>query len=847
MTAPSGGLGSAFIRIRADVSRFAADARRGIQNGVRAAAARLNVSSLVAALRRAGILGGQALGNGVYRDANGRLRDLRGRFVAEGALAGQLYSNAFNRTADFDLKGLGKLSVLMNKFVLGGIAAAKFLPTIIALVGELGQVGVAAAASLPFLITSLLIIKETFSNAFKGIGDAISAAFEQDPGKLQAALEDLTPAARAFVLEIAKAAPVLEAVQKDIQEHFFKPLKGSFEALRTSGIIGDLALVMTRIADDAGAAAAQVLAVITAAAKSGQLARTFEGVAVFFATLSQLLAPLTATFINLAEAAAPFVNLLAGKLADRVLKWFEQINANIASGGLARTFDTALAVLKDLFQLIGDLGSILGSVFGALSAGGESVIATIGGLTSQFAEFLKSTEGLKALSVLADVLHLIGSSLSLLLTPLLPVLAQLITALGGPLVNALKTLGPPLAKVIDAFAKVLTPLIEALAPVLDEIITLLADSLADILIQIADAVYELTPTLVELFKVLGPAAVTVVKGFGDVLIALLPIIPDLIEAMMNIVPVIVEFLPLIVAGSQAFAGLLLVVSKLAEGFAFLYGFAARYIAKGVAFILKDFITTLQDIPGAIVAAYDAVITFFTETIPGLFTSGKKHFKDFGDTVGQFPALITAALGTLADAITQPFTLGFSSAGASIGVGVQKVLNVFRNLPGQIGSFVGSIGSAAANIGRAIGNGLANIPGFAVEIGSKIVSRIKQFTNEVIGAINRAIGTLDAALPFSLPRIPFLARGAVITEPTTAVLGEAGKEVVIPLTDPARARQLAAESGLLDVLGRGFGDQPPPPVVYVYIGGEEITDRIDVRVSRAMNGQARELQFGNRGI
>lgn len=43
-------------------------------------------------------------------------------------------------------------------------------------------------------------------------------------------------------------------------------------------------------------------------------------------------------------------------------------------------------------------------------------------------------------------------------------------------------------------------------------------------------------------------------------------------------------------------------------------------------------------------------------------------------------------------------------------------------------------------------------------------------------------------------------GSIITKPTTIFAGEDGPEVVIPLTKPQRARQLAAQSGLADVIG-----------------------------------------------
>ncbi len=51
-----------------------------------------------------------------------------------------------------------------------------------------------------------------------------------------------------------------------------------------------------------------------------------------------------------------------------------------------------------------------------------------------------------------------------------------------------------------------------------------------------------------------------------------------------------------------------------------------------------------------------------------------------------------------------------------------------------------------------------------------------------------------------PYLPRNAFGSIITKPTTIFAGEDGPEVVIPLTKPQRARQLAAQSGLADVIG-----------------------------------------------
>jgi hypothetical protein len=50
-------------------------------------------------------------------------------------------------------------------------------------------------------------------------------------------------------------------------------------------------------------------------------------------------------------------------------------------------------------------------------------------------------------------------------------------------------------------------------------------------------------------------------------------------------------------------------------------------------------------------------------------------------------------------------------------------------------------------------------------------------------------------------------------PTHALIGEAGPEVVIPLTRPCRAKQLVEESGLMGIIGdvqeQGGGGQGGP--------------------------------------
>lgn len=80
--------------------------------------------------------------------------------------------------------------------------------------------------------------------------------------------------------------------------------------------------------------------------------------------------------------------------------------------------------------------------------------------------------------------------------------------------------------------------------------------------------------------------------------------------------------------------------------------------------------------------------------------------------------------------------------------------------------------------------------------------------------------------------PFFADGGITKGPTIA--GEAGPELVVPLTKPNRAAALLNEVGLLGA-----------PNVYVFLGTSQITEILDVRVEKGLDKQARALANGPR--
>src|SRR6185503_15591969 len=88
-----------------------------------------------------------------------------------------------------------------------------------------------------------------------------------------------------------------------------------------------------------------------------------------------------------------------------------------------------------------------------------------------------------------------------------------------------------------------------------------------------------------------------------------------------------------------------------------------------------------------------------------------------------------------------------------------------------------------------------------------------------------------------------AEGGIVNGPIPAIVGEAGPEVIIPLSKPGRAAQLARDSGLASMLGMG-GDAP---MVYVFIGNDQLDTYMVRVVDRNNKALGTEMAYGARGL
>ena len=132
----------------------------------------------------------------------------------------------------------------------------------------------------------------------------------------------------------------------------------------------------------------------------------------------------------------------------------------------------------------------------------------------------------------------------------------------------------------------------------------------------------------------------------------------------------------------------------------------------------------------------------------------------------------------------------------------------------------------------------------VSVGHEIANKIAQLAEDAKNKVLNTLGGLGGrtSTVFNAPKtgkfggksaagsilmqlVPQLAAGAIITRPTLAAVGEAGREVVIPLTRPDRALHLARQSGLEQFILNNTAGQGD--VTVLRIDQAQFGDKVDV--------------------
>ena len=304
--------------------------------------------------------------------------------------------------------------------------------------------------------------------------------------------------------------------------------------------------------------------------------------------------------------------------------------------------------------------------------------------------------------------------------------------------------GGPLLGAFAELTQGLIPVVEELAPVLVDVMGELAPVLADVAGQIPGLLTSLFPLL----PVLGELA----GVFLELVAQLLPVFVDLFAALLptivELVPVIAEFI------SEAMEVLVPILLQLVEA-----------LAPIVEALLPVFMELFGALAPVAITLIEAMLPLIERLLP-LFI----EFIEFLTPILVFVAevigeILVAAVGFFIGAIenvTEDID-AFSTFFQEVWGGIKSFFGDIIN--GLISGFEGFVNGAIRGVNRVIDaiNSLSfTIPDWVPEVGG-----------QSFGFNLRRIAEI------SLPRVA-LAEGGLVTRPTTALIGEAGPEMVIPL-------------------------------------------------------------------
>ena len=169
------------------------------------------------------------------------------------------------------------------------------------------------------------------------------------------------------------------------------------------------------------------------------------------------------------------------------------------------------------------------------------------------------------------------------------------------------------------------------------------------------------------------------------------------------------------------------------------------------------------------------------------------FKSLGSWFGARWSDVTNALSNVASWFGNTFTSAY---------------NAVRNAFSSIGSFFSGVWSTVksifVNAGQMVGSAVGGAFKGAV---NAVLGTIENIVNGFINMINGVIGVINAIPGVSLGYIngislPRLARGGIVDSPTIAMIGEAGKEAVVPLENTGFLQTMGrvVSSAVADVIG-----------------------------------------------
>lgn len=344
---------------------------------------------------------------------------------------------------------------------------------------------------------------ESMATAMKGAAGGVDAVAQ--------AMAKLAPNAQDFVRKMQALGPAWTETRKFIQDRLFEGLGDSVSNLATKQL-PTLKTGLAGIAEEINRGLRGSLEVFSKDTSVADFATTLQNSRGMWAGLADAAKPFTQSFIDLSTVGSEFMPRLGTAVNDMATKFASSIAEWRADGTMKEFFENSLDMAKQLGRILGNLGSIIGSVFGAGQEVGGGFLNTIETSTRELRDFLNSAEGQEGLKTFFEGVRDSVQTLA----PIIRIVADtFLTALGPALTDLVKGAGPGIVSLFEG----LSSAIKEIAPVAPD----LGRSLGDVFSALGNAATTLGPTLKVVLKV--------VSGIIEALAPFAPIILGIAAAM----------------------------------------------------------------------------------------------------------------------------------------------------------------------------------------------------------------------------------------------------------------------------------------------------------------------------
>lgn len=219
--------------------------------------------------------------------------------------------------------------------------------------------------------------------------------------------------------------------------------------------------------------------------------------------------------------------------------------------------------------------------------------------------------------------------------------------------------------------------------------------------------------------------------------------------------------------------------------------------------------TWQWIKDTAVNVWNGIAKFFSDiwigiknTTTSVFNSILGFFKEWGPLI---LAIITGPIGQMVYVVVKHWDTIKSAT-----------MKAFQGIK----DFIGGVCDSVAGFFKGMVNGVISGMNFMIRGLNKI--QIPKIHVPLVGDVG--------GIGFNIREIPYLAKGGVINQPTLAMVGEAGKEAVVPLENNTQGLDLLAEK-LSKRGGFSNGDGEVTFIIQNIVDGDVVTEKVIKNIQR----------------